>query len=123
MSIYLAGVIGGLASGVVFGVMMGMMKMLPMIAKLFGSDSASAGFVIHLFFSAIIGLVYVLTAPAIGVGFGAVSGLIYGLIWWILGANIIMPAWLKMKATWSMLSLMGHLVYGLLLGLVVSWLL
>lgn len=123
MSIYLAGIIGGLAGGVVFGAMMAIMKMLPMIAKLFGSESAGAGFIAHLFFSAVIGLIYVLVVPAIGVGFGLVSGLVYGLAWWILGANIIMPAWLKMKATWSMPSLMGHLVYGLLLGLVVSWLL
>jgi len=127
MSIYLAGIIGGLVGGVVFGMMMAKMKMLPMVAKLLGGSSAGGGFFIHLTISAIFGLVYVWAAPYFFdisvVGQGIIAGLIFGFIWWILGANIIMPAWLKIQAMWSKKGLMGHLIYGVLLGLVVSWLL
>jgi len=49
-------------------------------------------------------------------------GLGYGLVWWVLGPLVIMPARLGMglfmfnKTTWQ--SLMGHLIYGLVLGVV-----
>jgi uncharacterized membrane protein YagU involved in acid resistance len=51
-----------------------------------------------------------------------VLGLGYGVVWWVLGALIIMPAQLGMPVfmfnatAWQ--SLMGHLIYGLALGLV-----
>jgi hypothetical protein len=53
-------------------------------------------------------------------------GLLYGLAWWVVGALLIMPAWLGMSemifvvddnAWWSLL---GHLIYGLILGAGVS---
>ena len=126
MNIYLAGIIGGLAGGVVFGMMMAKMKKLPMIAKLLGGSSAFGGFLVHLSISAIFGVIYVWAAPYFfdisSTGEGAIAGLIFGFVWWILGANIIMPAWLKIQAMWSKKGLMGHFIYGLILGLVVSWL-
>jgi hypothetical protein len=54
--------------------------------------------------------------PAVGIG------LVYGVIWWVLGALLIMPAWLGMPVfTFTMaawMSLVGHLIYGVLLGAV-----
>ena len=55
------------------------------------------------------------TAVLIGVGYGAV--------WWVLGALWLMPAKLGMTdmifhvGTTQWRSLVGHLIYGLLLGL------
>lgn len=119
-----AGTIGGIAGGLVFGVLMAMMGMLPMIAMMVGSDSAGVGFGVHLLISVLIGLG--LTAPFAGLlksyGRGAVIGLAYGALWWVLGPLLIMPTMLGMPvfmidaaAVWS---LMGHLLYGIILALV-----
>ncbi len=45
----------------------------------------------------------------------------YGLVWWVLGALITMPAALGMPVfqinQTSLMSLIGHLIFGALLGL------
>lgn len=119
-----AGVIGGLAGGLVFGVMMAMMGMLPMVAALIGSESAAVGFGLHLVNSVIIGLglTVVLGGMLTTYGRGAVIGLLYGAFWWVLGALLIMPLMLGMPPfgidTAALMSLLGHLIYGLILGVV-----
>lgn len=119
-----AGVLGGLAGGVVFGVLMAVMGMLPMIAALIGSDSAAVGLGLHLGTSVVIGLglTVILGGMLTGYGRGAVLGLLYGAFWWVLGALLIMPLMLGMPlfaiSTMALMSLMGHLVYGLILGVV-----
>lgn len=119
-----AGVLGGLAGGLVFGVLMATTGMLPMVAALIGSDSAAVGFGLHLVNSVIIGLglTVVLGGMLTGYGRGAVLGLLYGAVWWVLGALLIMPLMLGMPIfavnTMALVSLMGHLVYGPILGLV-----
>lgn len=44
----------------------------------------------------------------------------YGLVWWGLGPLLIMPAWMGMPVlslnAMTGRSLMGHLIYGLVLG-------
>lgn len=58
------------------------------------------------------------TGAVRGIGLGAG----YGVVWWVLGGVVIMPAWLGMPVftfgTAAWMSLIGHLVYGLLLGAV-----
>ena len=117
-----AGVVGGLAGGLVFGILMQMMGMIGMVAMLAGSTSTAVGWIVHLAISA-----------AIGGGFGLVSGrflprtpvavgagAVYGLLWWVLGPLVLMPAKLGMPlfqvdATAGK-SLMGHVVFGVVLG-------
>ena len=124
----LAGALAGIVGGVVFGLMMSMAMppMMGMIGTLVGA--ASLGWVVHLVFSAIIGagfgLVFGRRATA-GWGQAAGLGLGYGVIWWILGPLLIMPIWLGMGPmlgaafdTSNLLSLMGHMIYGLVTGLV-----
>jgi len=136
MNIYLVGIIGGLVGGVVFGVMMARMGNLPKIAKLWGGSSSAFGFFVHLVNSAIIGALYIFGVSALGLtgievpGTGILYGLIYGAIWWILGGVIIMPVWLGMSLQLSneaikkrLPGLIGHLIYGLLLGLTVAFIL
>ncbi len=120
----LAGVLGGLAGGIVFGMMMAMMGMLTMIASMVGSDSAWVGFAVHLMISIGIGLgLTVLFGNRLltGYGRGVVVGLVYGAIWWVLGPLIMMPLMLGMPMFTidmaALLSLMGHLIYGAILGL------
>jgi uncharacterized membrane protein YagU involved in acid resistance len=124
----IAGVVGGVAGGLVFGAIMGMMGMLPMVANVVGSQSAVVGFVYHMFNSVVIGALFGLLFGALSrtYGQGAIWGLIYGVIWWVLGPLILMPLLLGMGSPQfgmaltppMLMSLAGHLVYGLLTGLV-----
>ncbi|MGH3713182.1 MAG: DUF6789 family protein [Micromonosporaceae bacterium] len=119
-----AGVVGGLTGGVIFGILMQMMGMMPMVAMLVGSKAVAVGWLVHLFNSALFGAIYAVLFGtwADRLGPGAGLGLVYGVIWWILGALLIMPLWLGMAAfqfnTMAWQSLMGHLLYGLALGVV-----
>jgi len=123
------GITGGLVGGVIFGIMMAVMGSLPMIGGMIGHSNAIAGFLVHLTISA-----------GIGAGFGVVlgplassrrrsvaAGLFYGAIWWILGPLTLMPLmmgmglgvnWTAAAATAMLPSLMGHVIFGLVLGFV-----
>ncbi|MDS1270162.1 hypothetical protein RIF23_07630 [Lipingzhangella sp. LS1_29] len=115
------GAVAGIGGGLVFGAMMAMAmpEMLPMIGMLVGLESAVLGFGVHLVNSAIIGLVFGVLAGTIAGRVGPVlaAGLAYGLVWWVLGPLLIMPAWLGMPLFMinegTMMSLVGHLIYGL----------
>ena len=134
----IAGIVGGLIAGLPFGVMMQMMTaptpdgsaipMMQMVAMVVRSTSVWIGWFYHLFNSAFIGAVFgallgnrIKTYGA-GVGWGA----LYGVAWWILGGQILMPLALGMPAFAALMmapmlpvaigSLIGHLVYGVLLG-------
>jgi uncharacterized membrane protein YagU involved in acid resistance len=118
------GVIGGIAGGLVFGMLLQMMGMMGMIAQLIGGSSVAVGWVVHLVNSAFIGAVFavLLGGFAKTPGPAALVGMGYGVVWWVVGALLIMPAQLGMPVfqlnatAWQ--SLMGHLLFGLVLGLV-----
>lgn len=122
------GVISGLAGGVVFGMMMAMMGMLPMVAALIGSQSAVVGVLVHMVISAAIGFAYGLVVSFMNVkfslGFAIISGMMNGVVWWVLGALILMPLGLGMTemvlkvGTDQWFSLMGHVIYGVVAALV-----
>jgi uncharacterized membrane protein YagU involved in acid resistance len=124
----IGGVVGGILGGLVFGAMMGLMGMLPMVASVVGSNSPVVGFVYHMFNSVIIGAVFGLIFGAWSrtYGQGAVWGLLYGVIWWVLGPLVLMPIFLGMGTPQfgmaltppMLMSLVGHLLYGLITGLV-----
>lgn len=114
----LAGILASLAGGVVFGLMMQMMGMIQMIAMMMGSQSTVAGWMVHLVISAIFGATWLaFSGPAGGAG----RGLIYGAALWVFGPLLVMPAMVGMPMfainTTAMISLVGHLVYGLVTGL------
>lgn len=134
-----AGVLAGLLAGVVFGVMMQLMHapapnggevpMMMMVAQVVKSDSLAVGWIYHLFNSAVIGAIFgwLLRGRAAGrPGVAAGLGAGYGVAWWILGGLILMPLFLGMPAfaplrmammhPVAMGSLVGHLVFGVVLG-------
>lgn len=139
-----ASVIAGLIAGVVFGLMMqmmmaptpegGRMPMLAMIGQIVGSPTIGVGWLYHLFNSAVIGAIFGwllggrVRNYASAFGWGAA----YGFGWWILGGLILMPVFLGMPAfaplmmppmrTVAVGSLIGHLIYGLVLGGAFFWL-
>ncbi|WP_053617037.1 hypothetical protein [Nocardiopsis sp. NRRL B-16309] len=113
------GAIAGIGGGIVFGILMAMMGMLPMIAMMVGSESAVVGMAVHLVISAGVGLGFgVLAGPLtarLGMLLGA--GAVYGMVWWVLGPLVLMPAMMGMPLftvdQTAMMSLMGHVIYGL----------
>ena len=133
-----AGIVGGLVAGVVFGMMMQMMtaptpdgNQMPIIqhvAMIVGSTSAFVGWLYHLFNSAVIGALFgwLFGDRLYGYGSGLGWGAAYGVAWWILGGLILMPLFLGMPPfaplmmppmrVVAMGSLVGHLIYGLILG-------
>ena len=125
------GVYGGLAGGVVFGVLMAMMGMLPLIGNMVGIPSVWVGFLVHLVISATIGGSFAVLLSASGLRGGVGSGLAYGVTWWILGPLTVMPLFMRMGLgiNWNvasmsaaMPSLVGHLIFGAILGLTYRWL-
>ena len=132
------GILSGLLGGIVFGIMMqmmtaptpdgGEMPMMAMVAKVVRSDSMAVGWLYHLFNSAVIGAIFgwLLGSRAHGIGPGVGWGAAYGFVWWILGGLILMPLFLGMPPfaplqmapmrPVAMGSLVGHLVYGVVLG-------
>lgn len=122
----LSGAIAGMAGGMVFGMMMGMMGMLPMVGMLVRVQNAVVGLIVHLMISAFIGAVYGLVAGRFPLTRknAIIGGMVNGFVWWILGALILMPLLLGMtqmvfvigKDQW--LSLMGHVIYGLVTAFV-----
>ncbi len=119
------GVLGGLAGGLVFGGMMQALGMMGMVAMLVGSESVAVAWVVHLAISALFGAVYgAVVAPRVrGWGPGLVAGLVYGALLWVVGPLLLMPAKLGMPVftvnTMAVQSLVGHLVFGLVLAAVV----
>jgi hypothetical protein len=125
------GVVAGLAGGVGFGILMQTSGMLPLVANLVGGSAASLGWVVHMAISVFVGVTFAILGVSFALLFSRVAtgllssmlfGLLYGAFWWVLGGMFLMPVWLGMQAfsinemAWR--SLVGHLIYGLLLGLV-----
>jgi hypothetical protein len=126
----IGGVLGGVAGGIVFGIMMGVMGMLPMVAGLVGSSSALIGFGVHIVISIIIGIGFGFLFGEWSKTFGSASvwGLVYGAIWWVLGPLTLMPLMMGMGVQFAsafttprLMSLVGHLLFGLVAGLVYAW--
>jgi hypothetical protein len=126
----IGGVVGGVAGGILFGGMMGGMGMLPMVAALVGSTSPVIGFLAHMVISVVIGASFgfLFGGRITDWGSGAVYGLVYGALWWVLGPLVIMPAMMGMGVQFGaafstplLMSLVGHLVYGIVTGLGAVW--
>jgi len=119
----LAGILGGWA----FGKWMAKVDFFPLIAGLVNSDSAMVGVTLHFVFAVIIGSSFgvLFQRDVRGYGSNLGWGLAYGLLWWFLGPLTILPLWQGNALDWSFVrggalfgSLIGHVIYGLIVGLV-----
>ncbi len=119
----MAGILGGWA----FGKWMEQVNFFPLIAGLVSSSSAMIGLTLHFIFAVIIGATFgVLFQKDIrGYGSSLGWGLAYGIYWWFLGPLTILPIWQGHSVNWTFQqgsalfgSLVGHIVYGLIVGLV-----
>jgi len=118
-----AGVLGGWA----FGRWMAQVGFYPLIAGLVGSRSRMVGLTLHFVFATLIGasLAVLFQRDLRGFGSNMGWGLAYGILWWFLGPLFILPLWSGKPLDWSFEhgtalfgSLVGHIVYGLIAGLV-----
>jgi hypothetical protein len=124
------GALAGLIGGIPFGFMMWMMGMMPMIGMLVGAENSFVGLLVHAAISAITGAIYGFFAVRFPLTWSnaVLGGLIYGVIWWVLGALILMPALLGMFENIFMIgpmqwmSLLGHIIFGEVLALAFVWL-
>lgn len=121
-----AGVIGGWA----FGKWMAQVNFFPLIAGLVHSTSYNVGVALHFLFALIIGATFGLLfqrdirgyGSSLGWGFG------YGLVWWFLGPLTLLPILQGAPIDWSYThgtelfgSLVGHIVYGVIVGLLYAF--
>ena len=117
----LAGILGGWA----FGQWMAKVNHFPLIAGLIHLSSRNAGVALHFVFAFIIGASFGLLFQRDVRGYGSCLGwgLGYGIFWWFLGPMTLMPLWQGRGLDWSYQhgqelfgSLVGHVVYGLIVG-------
>lgn len=120
------GQIGGMVGGLLFSLTILGVGALPEIAGLVGSTSPVVGFLVHLLIAVVIGSSFGLLfeEEVTSYGVGMTWGILYGLLWWLLGALTLFPALLRQPMDWSLPtavaaypSLIGHLLYGIGLGL------
>jgi hypothetical protein len=119
----LAGIMGGWA----FGQWMAKVNHFPLIAGLIHLSSRNAGIALHFIFAFIIGASFGLLFQRDVRGYGSCMGwgFGYGIFWWFLGPMTLMPLWQGRSLDWSYQhgqelfgSLIGHVVYGLIVGVI-----
>ena len=121
-----AGGVAGLASGLLFWWALQAQGMALTVPGLLGFTLSGVGVIPNL-----------VSSTLLGAGFGALlrhqpkghaaltsAGLLYGLLWWIVGPITLGPLWEGQGPTWSLVqasaafpSLIGHLLYGGVTGL------
>ena len=124
------GVVAGVIAGVVMGALM-VMQMRPVIEvaipSMYFLSGGAAGFTIHVAHGAVLGVVFaalastqaeLTTAKSLAFGLG------YGVVLWVALAVLVMPVWLSAVGSpanpplpnVNVMSLVGHVVYGAVLG-------
>jgi hypothetical protein len=129
-----AGVVGGILGAAVMAIAVSAMNpptLMGGIPGLYTLSGGIAGWVVHLSHGAILGVVYaaiveadVVSVDSVGKYLGA--GIVWGIITWGLLAAIVMPIWLSAVGfpqapplpNFAVPSLIWHLVYGIVLGIV-----
>lgn len=122
----LAGAAAGLFGGLVSGWAMQAQGLMATVAGLIGLSSLGAGLVVHVAISILIGGSFgaIFRYQPLGYAATITSGVLYGLLWWIIGPLTLVPLLLGRGLTWSVQeasgalpNLVGHLLYGALTGL------
>lgn len=92
-----------------------------------GSESATIAWLLHLAISIFVGLALAIfsndrDSNAVD---GLIGGIVLSLIWWVVGAQQIMPAILRTDffslARAAYLNLVGHLLFGVILGAIFAF--
>lgn len=132
---WMAGLAGGVVGTVAFGIMLTMMMpdvievAIPSMYGLAPPRNGLAGWAVHVGHGAVLGVVFAGLVSVAGLRGGSTgpqiaAGVVYGALVWVVLAAFIMPIWLSAVGSpanpplpnFNVGSLVGHLVYGLLLG-------
>lgn len=116
----------GLTAGIVSAAIMGLMGTLPMIGKGPEQDPVPFDFIIHTLISILFGTAFALLFGAQLKTYGRAftRGLLYGAALWLLGPVTLLPvlhgegfgaSWNSDHLSSMFPSLVGHLMYGLVL--------
>ena len=117
----------GIAGGWAFGNWMAQVGFFPLIAGLVGSESSTVGITLHFAIAVVIGASFgaLFQRDVRGLGSSLGWGLAYGIFWWFLGPLTLLPVLQGIPPDWTYRhgselfgSLVGHVIYGLLVGLV-----
>ncbi|MDS0296033.1 histidine kinase [Halogeometricum sp. S3BR5-2] len=127
-----AGVVAGLLGSIAFGALLAVVApgaLTAAIPAMYGLSGGVAGMVVHLSHGAVLGVAFaaILRArPDLGntVGRATAAGAAYGVVLWVLLAVLVMPVWLSAVGfagappfpNVDAMSLLGHVVYGAVLG-------
>lgn len=123
----IVGGIGGIVGGLAFGVWMENVNFFPLVAGIVGSDAREVGLLIHYTIAIVIGASFgLLFQPDVrGWGSSLGWGMGYGMLWWFIGPLTLLPLLLNSPVDWSYIrggqlfgSLVGHIIYGLIVGLI-----
>jgi len=121
------GILAGLVGGWGFGKWMEQIDFFLIIAGLVGSSSRMVGVTLHFVIAIVIGMSFGLLFQRDMRGYGSSMGwgVAYGLLWWFLGPLTLLPILQGKPLDWSYMrgaalfgSLVGHIIYGMLLGIV-----
>lgn len=132
---WVPGAVGGVAGALAMGALVVVMNeptlavAIPSLYTLTPPPSLPMGFAVHAFHGAVLGLVFAGIVSALDLDdsmrtIGA--GLAWGVLTWVGLAALVMPLWLDAVGSpasppfpnFAMPSLLWHLVYGLVLGVV-----
>jgi hypothetical protein len=121
-------VFGGFA-GIIGSWALAQINFVLQIAGLVHSESMVLGVTLHFLFALIIGASFgvLFQADVRGYGSSLSWGAAYGLLWWFIGPLTILPKWQGYPLDWSSERggalfgpLVGHVIYGLVVGLIYS---
>lgn len=121
------GSLAGLVGGWFYGRWLGQVNAFVLIAGIVNSNAKPVGIVVHYGIAAVIGASFGLLFQRDLRGYGSSLcwGFAYGLFWWFLGALTLFPVlhgqavgWSYQQANVAFGTLVGHIVYGIVLGLI-----
>jgi hypothetical protein len=121
------GAIAGLIGGVVASPILYVTGVLPRLVNATTDLSTFKVLVAHFVISIVLGMLYgvLFRNESSSIGMGIAWGWLFGLIWWYAGPITLEPLFLTGQCDWStdavsylLPSLMGHLIFGAITGLV-----
>jgi len=122
-----SGGLAGIAGGWVFGKWMERAHFFPLIAGIVNSSSRAVVVTLHFGVAVTIGATFGFLFQRQIRGFGSSLGwgAAYGLLWWLIGPLTLLPLLTRKPIDWSrghaadlFGSLVGHVIYGLIVGLI-----
>ncbi len=123
----LVGGMAGLIGGWAFGKWMAQVNFFVVIAGLVGSSSPMVGIALHACIAVVIGASFGVLFQRDLRGYGSCMGwgMGYGMLWWFIGPMTLlpllqggMPDWSYQRGSALFGSFVGHVIYGLLVGVV-----